>query len=163
MSELEQVVTEDKDALIDIAHQLRSAREAMALSTSEVANNLRLDENIIKALESGDISKLTGLTYVAGYIRSYAKLLKLPADKIMEQLYAGNNENPAIVPTYLQGKAIKFKTGSNSKNIFLIILVVLAILAATWWVVINLDLIEVVKSSLAGYYQNVVNSQQNLA
>lgn len=143
MSESEQTVTDNKDALIEIANQLHTAREEKDLSVSEVANNLHLDGSIIEKLESGDFEQLTSLTYVAGYIRSYAKLLKLPVDDILAKLYETNEDSPAIVPTYLQGKSIRIHKSSNRKVLAVIIMVVLMLLVTTWWVIRNAGAFEI--------------------
>jgi len=162
VTEQEQIVTEDKNALVDIARQLREAREAKSLTRSEVAHNLHLDESVIIILESGDFTKLTGLTYVVGYIRNYAKLLKLPVETILGQLIESNVNNQAIVPTYLQGETIKFNTGTSGKKITLIILSVLIVLVITWWVVKNIDVLEVFNLSQINNYPLATNNHHKL-
>lgn len=76
--------------------QLRVAREAQQMSVADVAEVLRFSERQIEALEAGDYGSLPGATVVRGFIRAYAKLLKLdPAPLIAalaDQVPAGSVE-----------------------------------------------------------------------
>jgi len=113
--------------------RLRDRREASQLTLAEVANHLRLDVQLIKALESDDFSHLPSPAYICGYLRSYARLLKLPEDEIVQAYSHGEMiranllpENVNILP---QKKVIN--TGIL-KNIFLII-VILAVAGGLYW------------------------------
>ena len=68
----------------EFGDRFRAAREAAGLSTAEVAEELRLAEDIIKALENSQLDSLPAPTFTQGYIRSYAKMLKLPVDEIIK-------------------------------------------------------------------------------
>jgi len=77
----------DVDNLIrqrEFGDRFRVAREAADMSTAEVAEELRLAEDIIKALENSQLDSLPAPTFTQGYIRSYAKMLKLPVDEILK-------------------------------------------------------------------------------
>lgn len=65
--------------------QLRNAREALGLACEDVASELRLDLKIIKALEENDLSHLPEPVFTAGYLRSYARMVGLPPDKLVKQ------------------------------------------------------------------------------
>lgn len=62
---------------------LKAAREAQGLSIHEVAGQLRLGLNQIQAIEQDDFSKLPQQSIVRGFIRNYARLLKIEADPIL--------------------------------------------------------------------------------
>lgn len=62
---------------------LRAERIAQALSTQAVAKQLRLSHAQIEALEKNDFSALPEPTIVKGFIRNYAKLLKISAESIL--------------------------------------------------------------------------------
>lgn len=68
--------------------QLRRAREAQAMSVTDVADVLRFSERQIEALEAGDYDALPGVTVVRGFIRAYAKLLKLDPAPLLAALAA---------------------------------------------------------------------------
>lgn len=62
---------------------LRDARQARGLSVEEVARIIRFSPRQIEAMECDDFGKLPGVTVIRGFIRSYAKLLKLDAPALL--------------------------------------------------------------------------------
>jgi cytoskeleton protein RodZ len=73
--------------------QLRTVREARGMSISDVAGVLRFSPKQIELLESDRYDDLPGATFVRGFIRSYAKLLKLDVVPLLAALA------PAVPPT----------------------------------------------------------------
>ena len=67
----------------DFGAELKIAREKSGLSIIDVAENLLINADIIKAIESSQAEALPPLTFTQGYIRSYARLLNISADKII--------------------------------------------------------------------------------
>jgi len=76
-----------------IGAQLKSTREALELSVSEVAHQLKLAPRQVEALEAGRFEALPGGTFVRGMLRNYARLLKLDPEPLLEGL-AGRLEAP---------------------------------------------------------------------
>jgi len=74
-----------------------TARAALNLSREEVAKELRLGVEIISALESEDHEQLSAPIYVTGYIRNYARLLKIPAEPLLAAYNKLQVESPTIV------------------------------------------------------------------
>lgn len=62
-----------------IGETLKRNREAQGLSISEVANSLKLNPRQIEALESGRFDRLPGVAFTRGFLRNYARLLKIDA------------------------------------------------------------------------------------
>ena len=56
---------------------LRSAREARGLSLADAANALKLGEDALKAIEEGRYEFFPHKAYARGFLRSYAKFLKV--------------------------------------------------------------------------------------
>ena len=75
--------------------QLAAARTNRGLSIAEIAQHLKLSPWQVEALESGDYRRLPSPVFVRGFMRNYARLVKLdPAD-----LLAGaDRELPAAAP-----------------------------------------------------------------
>ncbi len=67
---------------------LRKAREARGSTIAEVAASLKMSPRQIEAIEGEDFSRLSGATFVRGFIRNYAKLLKIDAAPILAALPA---------------------------------------------------------------------------
>ncbi|MDD9810462.1 MAG: helix-turn-helix transcriptional regulator [Gammaproteobacteria bacterium] len=77
--------------------RLAAARIEWGASVGEVAAYLNLSDATIEALESGAHERLPGLTFVKGYLRAYAKLLRLDPDDIIQ--HAGfAPETPNDIP-----------------------------------------------------------------
>lgn len=65
---------------------LRSARERAGLSVDQVAQALKLAPRQVRALEDEDFAQLPGRTFARGFVRNYARLLKLDGDDLVAQL-----------------------------------------------------------------------------
>jgi cytoskeletal protein RodZ len=65
---------------------LKSAREKKKISLEDVANKTKININILKALESDDISSLPNKTYVKGFVKNYAKTISLDSNQALEAL-----------------------------------------------------------------------------
>lgn len=63
--------------------RLARARQEQGLSTGEVGRQLKLSPGQIEALESGDYGSLPGPIFVRGFIRNYARLLKLDPEELL--------------------------------------------------------------------------------
>ena len=67
----------------DTGQRLAAARNNLNLSISDVAEVLKLSEEIISAIENRQYNSLFGLAYATGYVRSYASLVKLDPDELI--------------------------------------------------------------------------------
>jgi cytoskeleton protein RodZ len=79
-----------------IGERLRQARLRAGLSPSEVASQLKMPTHVIESLEREDWARIGAPVFIRGQIRSYARLLGLPADVI-----ADNVSMPAAKPADL--------------------------------------------------------------
>ena len=71
---------------LSVGEQLRSAREANGLSTTDVARALKLSLTQVEALEADDWASLPGKTIIRGFVRNYARVLGLDAGQLMSNL-----------------------------------------------------------------------------
>ena len=63
---------------------LRAAREHRGLTLEECAVSLRARAGQISAMERGDLSSFGGDIYARGFLRSYARLVEVDPDRILE-------------------------------------------------------------------------------
>jgi cytoskeleton protein RodZ len=63
---------------------LRSSREKLGITTQEIASRLRLSTSQIEALEADNFAILPEATIVKGFIRNYAKQLKIEAEPLID-------------------------------------------------------------------------------
>jgi cytoskeleton protein RodZ len=78
---------------------LRTAREAAGFSLDAVAQQLKLHPRQVRAMEDGDFAQLPGRTFVRGFVRNYARLLKLDADAVLAALPGGGDSAGLASPT----------------------------------------------------------------
>ena len=77
-------LTEDPGALA--GRRLAAARTAQNLSAADIARQLKLSVSQVEALEAGLYHQLPGPIFVRGFIRNYARLVKLDPDELMKAL-----------------------------------------------------------------------------
>jgi cytoskeleton protein RodZ len=117
---------------------LREAREARKLSVFEVAQSLKFSPRQIEALEADDFSSLPpGATFQRGFVRGYAKLLKLDPAPLLAMLDVQMPAAPSDVraPQNMGVAATPVAAGSRSSRPMLYgsaVLAVLAIALAGW-------------------------------
>lgn len=63
--------------------KLRRAREALGLGVGDVAAKLKLSERQIEAMEAEDFTHLPGEVFSRGFVRNYARLLKLDPEQLI--------------------------------------------------------------------------------
>src|SRR5258705_7844776 len=95
--------------------QLAAAREACGFSVADVARQLKLAPWQIEALETGNYARMPGTVFVRGFIRNYARLVKLdPAALLMpasaqgsSPMHAAREPSPPVeIPSH-RASAIK--------------------------------------------------------
>ncbi len=63
--------------------QLAAARESHGMTVAEIARQLKLSPWQVEALEAGDYARLPGSVFVRGFIRNYARLVKLDPSSLV--------------------------------------------------------------------------------
>ena len=139
----------NNDGTVDeLVHQqefgscFRIAREAAGLSVYDVAEELKLPEDIIKALEYSQVDVLPPATFTQGYIRSYARLLNLSAEDIVK-VYAQllpEKEKPLSARSVLPIQ--KTSRDSSVKFVTYSMLLMGFILLVIWWYQTDFDWVE---------------------
>ena len=66
--------------------QLAARREAMGLTVEQIADQLKLAPRQVKALEAGDYAALPNMAVVRGFVRAYAKVVKLDATPLVAMI-----------------------------------------------------------------------------
>lgn len=92
---------------------LRMEREQKKLSIEEIAKRIHLDVKIIEAIENDSSEGMPAAIYVRGYLRSYAKIVNVDADKIIELYNTDSPPPPEILPEVKQPTQVS----SNDKPV----------------------------------------------
>lgn len=113
---------------------LRAGREAQGLSVNDVTEILRFSRWQIEALERDDYQSLQGTTLVRGFVRSYAKLLKIAPEPLLAAI------NPEVLPSVADvhpptnigaaevGRSVQF----SLRRLSFALLTVILIVAGAW-------------------------------
>lgn len=113
---------------------LAKARKSQKLSVEDVAASLRLSVAKINALEADDFLVISDPTLARGFIRSYARLLKLDPEPLLtahRQLIPAEIVNPIGVKTEVVSSPIQ---PSNLRSKLIILgFVFVAIIALVWF------------------------------
>lgn len=83
---------------------LRDAREALGMSTTEVAEHTNMMVQIVTDLENEDFKRIAAPIYGRGFLKLYAELLDLEAQPLIDEfmdIYTGN-----IIPTVQRRESI---------------------------------------------------------
>jgi cytoskeleton protein RodZ len=78
--------------IMSVGSQLRAAREQLGLSVDDVVSKIKLAPRQITALEADDFKVLPETAFVRGFVRSYAKLLQLDPQPLLDALPTAKGE-----------------------------------------------------------------------
>lgn len=95
--------------------QLAAARAAEGLGVADIARQLKLSPSQVEALEADHYERLPGIVFVRGFIRNYARLLKLDPAPLLAS--AECNLQPPARPEHETSVSadIPFPTGREIK------------------------------------------------
>lgn len=113
--------------------RLRAKRESLGWSVEQVADKLYLDARYIRALEQDRHAEIAAPVFVRGYLRSYALLLQLPADAIVECYTAADADSKAAFSGPAQFNRIAASSARARGWVILALLVGVAGVVAYVW------------------------------
>lgn len=79
-------------------HILKEKRESLGFSYQHVSDHLSIPSEIIRALESGDPSRIPNSSFAAGFLRSYCRFLGIEAEMMIadfQKASKARRSNPA--------------------------------------------------------------------
>lgn len=107
---------DDFDAVL--GDELRGERATLGKSLLDVQRDLRIKAAYIAAIENCDPSVFPNPGFVAGYVRSYARYLKLDPDALFSRFCAESGfegVNASMIPAKKKNKKPLSPTGSSSE------------------------------------------------
>ena len=107
---------------------LHEARTRLGLSVADVANRLKFAPRQIEALEADDFAHLPEITFVRGFVRSYARLLQIDPAPLLAAL-PGAQAQPAPLPAKVLAE-VPFPSASSARRVNIIWLAAALIVAA---------------------------------
>ena len=132
----EDVDKEESDLNVEAKTSLREARETLGISVDEVAHELRLSREVILSLDEGDYDKLGAPVFVRGHLRSYARLLGLSEEEIVDG-YKSYEPEPEEFRTLSAHTIVK--PGASLPNFVLWGMLLLLLLVAAGYLLLGDD------------------------
>lgn len=143
--------------------RLKKAREGLGLSAEDVAGELRLSVSQIKALERDDYTELPGATYVRGYLRSYARLVKIDEESVLPPL----QPEPVTRAMHAIARPVQRQARSSDRWVRLISyslgILLIGLVVAWWRSQGGFDFEKDLLAELPGLSMEKVDSDQTLA
>lgn len=122
-------------ARINPGELLRDERERVGFTADEVATHLRLTRTTLGYLEDGKFDRLPGDTFARGYVRAYARLLKLDPSQFVAHYdrYVGIDTRESRVNT-IDKVDVKPKRGARLvMTLSTVLIVVIMVALGLWW------------------------------
>ncbi|MGP1572638.1 RodZ domain-containing protein [Aggregatibacter segnis] len=121
---------------ITIGDKFRLAREALNLSLESVAQTVALRPSILQDIENNRfIHRSTPATFVRGYVRSYAKFLKIADHEWLNVIDFGDEQKNDLCKNARATNSVNRYSSHNRWVSYFSALVVLVVLGMTvmWW------------------------------
>lgn len=122
------------EGVVGCGEQLRKAREAAGLSLEEVANQLRMPIQVVGSLEAERWDRLGAPVFVRGQLRSYARLLKVDLQGLLQQAQI-EPIVPATLVSHTHTPPIRRMAESLGRRAMYV--VITAVLVVPMWYVIS--------------------------
>ncbi len=114
----------------EIGLKLKQERINKKLTVDDVASKLKIRKLFIEAIEDGKFNELPGLTYIIGFVISYAKLLGIAYEPLVEALKS--QQHTTNIKTNVGLASSKMESALPSFGIIALALVALVVVCIVW-------------------------------
>ncbi|WBM71682.1 cytoskeleton protein RodZ [Buttiauxella sp. WJP83] len=128
--------THESNAAKTTGERLRTAREELGLSQQAVAERLCLKVSTVRDIEDDKAPADLASTFLRGYIRSYARLVRIPEEELLPMMAKQAPIKAAKVApmqSFSLGKRRKKRDGWLMTFTWLVLFVVVGLTGAWWW------------------------------
>jgi len=115
------------DTVTGSGARLRQAREAAGLTLESVGQQLRMPVQVVRSLEEEQWQRLGAPVFVRGQLRSYARLLKVDINDLLEQAHIGPVVPPQLVSHTHTPRARRIAESLGRRALYVGITAVLAV------------------------------------
>ena len=115
------------DSARGIGERLRQARVRAGLTPSEVGSRLKMPTYAIEALEREDWARIGAPVFIRGQLRSYARLLGLPADASVENLSTPAAKPAELVPRTFTPRMQRMAEQTGRRLVYVVITAAIAV------------------------------------
>jgi cytoskeleton protein RodZ len=110
--------------------RLAEARRERQISVLEVAKELHLDEDKVRALERNEFDTLGAPVFAKGHLRTYAELVGVDHDDILEDYYKMTRQE-ALPPVVVARRRVRQELSPGPWIAIIIVIIVAA--SGYWW------------------------------
>lgn len=110
-----------------IGERLRQARVRAGISPAEAGAKLKMPTHVIDALEREDWARIGAPVFVRGHLRSYAKLLGLPADAIAANVAVPPAKAAELVPRTYTPRMQRVAEQAGRRLVYVLITATIAV------------------------------------
>ncbi len=138
VSDTSSIASQNADS---VGAQLARAREQRGWTVQYVAEQLKLSQSQIFALEANQLDKLPKLVIVRGFVRAYSKLLRIDADALMslmpqdcEPVRLEASLRPALSTPFIESRtSLSGHQENNRRYIIGLVVLVLAVMVIVFF------------------------------
>lgn len=113
-----------------VGARLRKAREDAGLGVADVGQRLKVPVRVVESLEREDWARLGAPVFVRGQLRSYARLLKLPVDEVVQMPELAPVAATELKPRSYVPRMQRFAEQASRRAVYIVL--TLAILVPVW-------------------------------
>jgi transcriptional regulator with XRE-family HTH domain len=136
--------------LASFGEELRREREIRGISLKEISDATKISKRFLEAIERNDHKTLPAPVFTRGFVREYARYLGLNTDEIVNRYnYAAAGDERIEKSPHLerlvqmqtahreppQPKGIPPPYARIDRNVYILIVIVVALAGLTWWAV----------------------------
>ena len=131
---------EDKNEVTEntnekVSSYITRAREAAGISKTELAREIKITEEVLDDLETGDFEKLPVEAYVRGYLNSISRRLNLDNDKVLEMFnreYSSTYNDPqfTLYERIIDNGLSPKNNQTSSKTVIIIVVILILVFAS---------------------------------
>lgn len=110
-----------------IGEKLRQARIRAGLTPAEAGARLKIQTHVIEALEREDWARLGAPVFIRGQLRSYARLLGLPAESIADSQAVPTAQATELVPRSYTPRMQRMAEQTGRRLVYVLITATIAV------------------------------------
>lgn len=120
---------------INPGQRLHDERVRVGFTAEEVATHLRLSRATLGFLEAGRFDRLPGDTFARGYVRAYARLLKLDPNRLVQEYdrYVGIEKRESQVHTIDKVEVAPRRGARAVMTLTTVLVIAVMVSLGLWW------------------------------
>ena len=131
---------QDQPTVLTVGVILRNRREELGYSVKDVSDHTCIAEQALTDIENDQHDRIASLGYLKGFVRNFARFLKLDADELIKLLEETSSESPPVLDpeessslSPFRGAFRELRASSMIVAVTVCAVVILAVSGGIWW------------------------------